>query len=46
MILKALIVGLFIGVIFKIADLPIPAPASYAGLAGLIGLCIGYMFLA
>ena len=34
--------GTAVGAIFSILKLPIPAPPVFAGLMGIVGLCIGY----
>ncbi len=37
----ALIVGIATGVLFTITKLPLPAPPSMAGIAGVVGIYIG-----
>ncbi len=36
-------VGFFIGVVFALLRLPVPAPPTLAGLMGIVGLFLGYM---
>jgi XapX domain-containing protein len=45
LILKSLAVGIVVGLIFKAFNLPIPAPITIAGIAGIIGLYIGYKII-
>ncbi len=35
--------GIIIGLIFAVIKLPVPAPATLAGVAGIIGLFTGYL---
>lgn len=44
-LLKALIVGIITGIIFAVFKLPIPAPITIAGLLGIIGIYLGYIFI-
>jgi XapX domain-containing protein len=39
--LIALLVGVTIGVIFKLLRLPVPVPHDFAGIVGLIGMFVG-----
>ncbi|MFZ5646410.1 MAG: XapX domain-containing protein [Bacillota bacterium] len=39
----ALGTGLLVGMLFAYLKLPVPAPATLAGLAGVVGLFLGYM---
>jgi XapX domain-containing protein len=39
--LIALLVGITIGVIFKLLKLPVPVPHDFAGIVGLIGMFVG-----
>ncbi|MFZ5632357.1 MAG: XapX domain-containing protein [Bacillota bacterium] len=34
--------GLLVGVVFALLRLPVPAPPTVAGLAGIVGLFLGY----
>lgn len=43
--LKALLAGLIVGIIFKLLDLPIPAPPTFVGILGIIGIFLGYLFI-
>ncbi|NTW05474.1 MAG: DUF1427 family protein [Peptococcaceae bacterium] len=36
--------GIIIGIIFALIRLPVPAPATWAGVAGVLGLFLGYLF--
>lgn len=37
----ALFVGVLVGVTFSVLDLPVPAPATFAGVLGVIGTVAG-----
>lgn len=39
---QALVLGLIVGAIFGTFGLSVPAPANAAGVAGIIGLTLGY----
>ncbi len=41
-ILLALLTGLIVGFIFALFKLPIPAPPAVAGVAGIVGIYIGF----
>jgi XapX domain-containing protein len=41
-ILGALFAGAFVGIIFSLFKLPIPAPQQLAGIAGIMGIYIGF----
>ena len=41
----SLITGLSFGVVFALLKLPIPAPNTFSGLLGIIGLFVGYMLI-
>ena len=43
-VLMALIVGLLVGAIFRLVKLPVPAPPTLAGVAGILGIYLGYRF--
>ncbi|WP_018807409.1 XapX domain-containing protein [Salinispora arenicola] len=42
-VLLALAAGLLCGVVFAAARLPIPAPPTLAGIAGIIGVFLGFL---
>jgi XapX domain-containing protein len=42
-ILLSLGTGIVVGVLFAALRLPVPAPATLAGVAGILGLFLGYM---
>jgi XapX domain-containing protein len=44
-VLQALVIGGMVGAVFVIAGVPIPAPPSVAGVAGILGLTLSFMFL-
>lgn len=39
-------VGSVVGVIFAVLGVPVPAPPTVAGVAGILGLTIGYAALS
>ena len=41
-VLAALGLGAAVGAVFAVAKLPVPAPATVAGVAGIIGLVAGW----
>lgn len=41
-ILLAVLTGSVAGILFALVRLPVPAPPAFAGVAGIIGLWIGY----
>lgn len=41
-ILLSILTGSVAGVLFAFMKLPVPAPPAFAGVAGIIGLWIGY----
>lgn len=41
-ILLAILTGSVAGILFALVRLPVPAPPAFAGVAGIIGLWIGY----
>ncbi len=41
-VLVALAVGIMVGVIFRAVKLPVPAPPTLAGVAGIVGIFLGY----
>lgn len=42
-IMLSLIAGLGAGMFFAVLKLPVPAPATAAGVAGIVGLFLGYL---
>lgn len=38
----ALLTGAIVGIIFKLVELPVPAPAELAGVMGIVGIYAGY----
>lgn len=40
-VLLALVAGVFVGVIFSILKLPLPAPPVISGIAGIVGIYLG-----
>lgn len=43
---KALGLGVVVGVVFGMAGQPVPAPGTIAGVAGVIGLFVGWAIVA
>ncbi|WP_377887386.1 XapX domain-containing protein [Alkalihalobacillus sp. R86527] len=41
-ILLAILTGFIVGLVFAILKLPIPAPPAFAGVAGIIGIYMGF----
>lgn len=44
-IIKSLLTGAVVGIIFSLLKLPIPAPNAIAGIAGIIGIFVGYIII-
>lgn len=44
-ILLSIITGFGCGLVFAIFKLPVPAPPVFAGVAGIIGLWLGYYII-
>lgn len=42
-VIGALFAGLILGVVFTLMKLPIPAPPTLAGVAGIVGVFLGYI---
>lgn len=42
-VLKSLLTGFVCGLVFSLLKLPIPAPGVLAGIAGIIGIFLGYV---
>ena len=45
-ILLALLAGFILGATFTLLKLPIPAPPTLAGVAGIIGIYLGYLLFS
>ncbi|MFC7062287.1 XapX domain-containing protein [Halobacillus seohaensis] len=45
-VILALVTGFIVGVLFAAFKLPIPAPPAFAGVAGIVGIYLGFKFLA
>ncbi|HHT27179.1 MAG TPA: XapX domain-containing protein [Firmicutes bacterium] len=41
-LLIALVVGIAVGMVFAVMRLPVPAPATLAGVLGIFGMYLGY----
>ncbi|GGF21579.1 hypothetical protein GCM10010954_20500 [Halobacillus andaensis] len=41
----ALLAGFIVGAIFAVFKLPIPAPPALAGIAGIVGIYLGFKFI-
>ena len=39
----ALITGFIVGAVFRLVRLPIPAPSTWEGILGIVGIFIGYL---
>lgn len=44
-VLLALLTGLCVGVLFAVLRLPIPAPPTLAGIAGIVGIFAGFVIV-
>jgi len=42
---ESFVVGLVLGGVFAFLKLPIPAPATIAGVIGILGVCIGAIMI-
>lgn len=42
-IVAALLLGATVGAVFAVARLPVPAPSTWAGVAGIVGLLTGWL---
>lgn len=45
-IFLATLTGFICGIVFAFLDLPIPAPPVFAGIAGIIGIWLGFLVVA
>lgn len=43
-VILSLFSGLFVGFLFALLRLPIPAPPALAGVAGIVGIYLGFKF--
>ncbi|WP_082232631.1 XapX domain-containing protein [Halobacillus massiliensis] len=43
-IILALLAGFIVGFLFAAIKLPIPAPPAFAGIAGIVGIYLGFKF--
>ncbi len=41
----AFVTGFAVGAIFRVARLPIPAPSTWEGILGILGIFLGYIAL-
>ncbi|MBS4208253.1 DUF1427 family protein [Bacillus sp. FJAT-50079] len=41
-IILALIAGVFVGLLFAVVKLPIPAPPALSGIVGILGIFLGH----
>lgn len=41
----ATLAGLILGIVFAFLKLPVPAPNTLAGVAGLVGITVGYLIV-
>jgi XapX domain-containing protein len=41
-IVQALIAGTLVGIVFALLRQPVPAPPTAAGVAGIVGISVGY----
>lgn len=41
-VIAALLAGALLGAVFALLDLPIPAPPTLAGIAGIVGIYVGF----
>lgn len=39
---QALILGIIVGAVFALFKMPVPAPATFAGVLGIVGLYTGW----
>ncbi|MCK6259259.1 XapX domain-containing protein [Fictibacillus sp. WQ 8-8] len=42
LVILALITGAAVGIVFAMLKLPIPAPPALSGIAGIVGIYLGY----
>jgi XapX domain-containing protein len=40
--IQALILGIIVGAVFALFKMPVPAPATFAGVLGIVGLYAGW----
>ena len=44
-ILKSLLTGMTVGVLFALLKLPIPAPLVFSGIVGIFGIWLGFILI-
>jgi XapX domain-containing protein len=44
-VLMATFTGMVVGALFSLIKLPIPAPPTFAGVMGIVGIFLGYLFV-
>lgn len=44
-LILALLTGIFVGALFRIVEVPIPAPPSLSGILGIVGIFVGYKLM-
>lgn len=44
-LILALLTGIFVGALFRIVEVPIPAPPSLSGILGIVGIFVGYKLI-
>jgi XapX domain-containing protein len=42
---QALILGIIVGAVFALFKMPVPAPATFAGVLGIVGLYAGWTIM-
>lgn len=42
-LIKALLAGILVGLLFAAIKLPIPAPSAFIGIVGILGIFLGYL---
>ncbi|MUV36714.1 hypothetical protein JNUCC1_00518 [Lentibacillus sp. JNUCC-1] len=45
LILKSLLAGFLLGVVFSLLKLPIPAPPNLPGVTGVVGVFVGFILV-
>lgn len=43
---QSLAIGAVVGAVFAVAKMPVPAPQTLAGVAGIVGLWLGWSLVA
>ena len=44
-LLLAFVTGFIVGGVFRLVHLPIPAPSTWEGILGIVGIFVGYLVL-